>query len=258
MLSDPICCHSNRFLLTPVTGWFVSICSCSILPGPGVWEALRRGRGSGPHIGKGLNYIFHLEHSLNFGGDKASTDVFAPGFTTCESMSFRNELNEHVNPLTFWQVSCCIPSAIARKVTRQTRHGRDGTPAPLSSLPLLGVGPMPAGCPSRPREGRAWVHLVLNRAFGRPSFRGEISPVDGSHWLNPAGRLLFGFAGNKLLETATRQLGHRSPFSHHPLPAGVSQPLDLSLGRPYARALVAGQEKFWNQPPAPYVVQAEG
>ena len=27
LLSDPICCHSNRFLLTPVMGWFVSICS---------------------------------------------------------------------------------------------------------------------------------------------------------------------------------------------------------------------------------------
>lgn len=190
----------------------------------------------GPHIGKGLNYIFHLEHSLNFGGDKASTDVFAPGFTTCESMSFRNELNEHVNSLTFWQVSCCIPSATARKVTRQTRHGRDGTPAPLSSLPLLGVGPMPAGCPSRPQE----VHLVLNRAFGRPSFRGEISPVDGSHQLNPAGRLLFGFAGNKLLETATRHLtGSQVPLLPPPAP-GRGVPAPGSVSGPPIRAGTRG------------------
>jgi hypothetical protein len=28
LLSDPICCHSNRLLLTCVVGWFVSVCSC--------------------------------------------------------------------------------------------------------------------------------------------------------------------------------------------------------------------------------------
>lgn len=57
-----------------------------------------------------------------------------------------------------------------------------------------------------PGSNGKWVHLFLNKSFGKLSFRDEISPVGHSEQLTTAVKFLFCFADKELLEMVTQHL----------------------------------------------------
>lgn len=65
---------------------------------PRLSEALLRGQRHRLHVGKDLNYIFHLNRYLSFGGDKAGAEAFSLVLQHISKCHL--EMNERVDSLT--------------------------------------------------------------------------------------------------------------------------------------------------------------
>lgn len=141
--------------------------------------------------------------------------------------------------------------------------GRDPSPSELPAA--AGPGPRACRLPQQAGGGQGSGAFSLKQSF-RKTFPGEIPPVGGSQRLNAAGRLLFSFAGNKLLETATWHLtGSQVPLLSPlapgrgvPAPGCVSGHAHTSATRTHGHSRLVGKSSGTScQLPARHRLRAE-